>query len=64
MRLEETVIFPAAMMVFDCDEWKEIDAAFASNVDPLNGKYPRDPICDHLFARIVTPALAPIGMGE
>lgn len=64
MRLEETVILPAALKVLDADDWKEVDAAFASNVDPLNGKYPRDPIYDSLFTRIVTRAPAPIGLGE
>ena len=64
MRLEESVILPAALKVLDADDWKEIDAAFARNVDPLNGKYPRDPIYDRLFTRIVTRAPAPIGLGE
>ena len=64
MRLEETLILPAAMKVLDAEEWKVIDAAFASNIDPLNGKYPRDPIYDRLFTRIVTRAPAPIGLGE
>lgn len=32
-------------------------------VEP-NGKYPRDPMYDHLFMRIVMQAPAPIGLGE
>jgi hemerythrin-like domain-containing protein len=64
MRVEEAVILPAALKVLDAQDWKEIDAAFVSNIDPLNGKYPRDPIYDHLFTRIVTRAPAPIGLGE
>jgi hemerythrin-like domain-containing protein len=64
MRLEETEILPVAMRVLAADDWKGIDAAFASNVDPLNGKYPRHPVYDRLFTRIVTRAPAPIGLGE
>ena len=63
IRLEETEIIPAAMRVLDAGDWEEVDAAFASNVDPLNGKYPRDPIYDRLFTRIVMRAPAPIGLG-
>jgi hemerythrin-like domain-containing protein len=64
MRLEETEILPVAMRVLAADDWKGIDVAFASNVDPLNGKYPRHPVYDRLFTRIVTRAPAPIGLGE
>jgi hemerythrin-like domain-containing protein len=64
MRLEETVILPAAIRVLKEADWKEIDAAFETNCDPLNGKYPRDPIYDQLFTRIVSQAPAPIGLGE
>jgi hemerythrin-like domain-containing protein len=64
MRLEETVILPAAMKVLSTEDWKEIDAAFETNCDPLTGKYPRDPLYDQLFTRIVNNAPAPIGLGE
>jgi hemerythrin-like domain-containing protein len=64
MRLEETVVIPAALKVLNDDDWREIDAAFAANCDPLTGKYPRDPIYDRLFTRIVNHAPAPIGLGE
>jgi hemerythrin-like domain-containing protein len=63
MRLEETVILPAALRVLNDADWKELDAAFATNCDPLTGKYPRDPAYDRLFTRIVTRAPAPIGLG-
>ena len=63
MRLEETVILPAALKVLNDADWKELDAAFATNCDPLTGKYPRDPAYDRLFTRIVTRAPAPIGLG-
>lgn len=64
LRLEETVILPAAMRVLSDDDWREIDAAFETNCDPLTGKYPRDPIYDRLFTRIVTLAPEPIGLGQ
>jgi hemerythrin-like domain-containing protein len=64
MQQEEAVILPAALRVLDANDWKEIDAAFAGNVDPLNGRFPRDPMYDRLFTRIVTRAPAPIGLGE
>ena len=63
MRLEESVVFPAALAVLAPGDWQEIDAAFATNCDPLTGKYPRDPVYDKLFTRIVTRAPAPIGLG-
>ena len=63
MRLEETVILPAALRVLGEADWKELDAAFATNCDPLTGKYPRDPAYDRLFTRIVMRAPAPIGLG-
>lgn len=53
MKLEDAVILPAAMQSFGPEDWKELDAAFATNCDPLTGKYPRDPIYDRLFTRIV-----------
>lgn len=64
MRLEESVILPAAQKVLNAADWKELDAAFATNCDPLTGKYPRDPAYDRLFTRIVMRAPAPIGLGE
>lgn len=64
MRLEETVILPAALKVLGAADWAELDAAFETNCDPLTGQYPRDPAYDRLFTRIVTRAPAPIGLGE
>lgn len=63
MRLEETEILPVAERVLVDADWKELDAAFASNRDPLTGKYPADPAYDRLFTRIVQRAPAPIGLG-
>lgn len=63
MRLEENVILPAAQRVLKEADWEQLDAAFATNCDPLTGKYPRDPVYDRLFTRIVNQAPAPIGVG-
>lgn len=64
MRMEETVIMPEAEKVLTEADWKTLDAAFATNCDPLTGKYPRDPVYDRLFTRIVMRAPSPIGLGE
>lgn len=63
MHLEERDILPAADKYLSAQDWAELDAAFASNCDPLTGKYPRDPVYERLFTRIVTIAPAPIGLG-
>ena len=41
-----------------------VDEAFASNRDPLTGKFPPDPAYERLFAHILLKAPAPIGVGE
>ena len=63
MRLEESVVLPAAKKLLSEADWQELDAAFASNCDPLTGKYPVDPAYEKLFTLIVTRAPAPIGLG-
>jgi hemerythrin-like domain-containing protein len=63
MRLEESVVLPAAERVLSGEDWREIDTAFAANQDPLTGAHPRDPAYDRLFTRIVMRAPAPIGVG-
>ncbi|KRH99571.1 hemerythrin domain-containing protein [Curvibacter sp. PAE-UM] len=63
MKLEETVILPEAEKVLSAKDWQALDEAFATNCDPLTGKYPRDPVYDRLFTRIVMRAPAPIGVG-
>ncbi len=64
MHLEEREILPAAEKMLDANDWAELDAAFATNCDPLTGKYPRDPLYDRLFTRIVMIAPEPIGLGS
>ena len=64
MRVEESVIMPQAEKLLTDADWQALDAAFASNCDPLTGKYPRDPVYDRLFTRIVMRAPSPIGLGD
>ena len=64
MKLEETEVLPAAVQHLSAQDWVALDLAFASNRDPLCGKYPHDPVYDRLFTRIVMRAPAPIGVGQ
>jgi hemerythrin-like domain-containing protein len=63
MRLEEDRLLPLARTHLSADDWKEIDAAFAGNVDPLLGAEPAAEF-DALFRRIVMLAPPPIGAGS
>jgi hemerythrin-like domain-containing protein len=63
MRLEETDILPAAEQHLSEDDWHALNAAFATNQDPLNGRVPREPQFDRLFTRIVMRAPSPVGLG-
>ena len=64
MRLEESVILPAALRVLSAADWKAFDAAFATNCDPLTGKFQRDPVYDRLMTHILMRAPPPIGFGK
>lgn len=64
MRLEESVVLPAAERDLTEADWDELDQAFAENRDPLTGKYPPDPAYERLFAEILRKAPAPIGVGD
>lgn len=64
MQLEESVVLPAAEHALDEADWHALNAAFATNLDPLNSRIPRDPQFDRLFTRIVMRAPAPVGLGE
>ena len=57
------MVIPAALRVLTDADWARLDAAFATNRDPLSGKYPRDPVYDRLFSQILSKAPAPIGLG-
>ena len=63
MRLEETQVLPLAQQHLDGDDWRELDAAFANNADPLCDSQPRDAAYDRLFSRIVLRAPSPLGLG-
>ena len=63
MRLEETVVLPEAEKHLTDADWHALNAAFATNQDPLSNRVPRDPQFDRLFTRIVMRAPAPIGLG-
>jgi hemerythrin-like domain-containing protein len=64
MRLEESVVLPEARKMLTAADWRALDEAFATNCDPMTGKYPRDPSYDRLFTRIVLRTPAPIGVGD
>ena len=64
MRLEETVVLSAAQEALQPGDWTAIDAAFASNTNPLAPGKPRDAAYDRLFTRIVMRAPSPIGLGS
>ena len=63
MRLEEQEVLPAAEKHLTEADWRELDAEFEKNCDPLTGKYKPDPVYEKLFTRIVRDAPAPIGLG-
>jgi hemerythrin-like domain-containing protein len=64
MKIEEQVILPEAEKCLSEADWRELDAAFAQNTDPLNSNSARDPVYDKLYSRIVSTAPAPIGLGQ
>lgn len=63
MRLEETVVLPAALAQLSAEEWAEIDRAFSTNNMLLEPGVKRDPTFQALFSRIVRSAPSPIGLG-
>jgi len=58
------VVLPAAQEALQPGDWTAIDAAFASNTNPLAPGKPRDAAYDRLFTRIVMRAPSPIGLGS
>jgi hemerythrin-like domain-containing protein len=64
MQLEEEVILPKALEVLTESDWQKLDAAFATNGDPLATREARDPVYEQLFTKITTQAPAPIGLGD
>lgn len=62
MRAEEDKLLPLARIHLTADDWKEIDAVFVGNTDPLFGAEAGAEY-DALFRRIVNLAPPPIGVG-
>lgn len=62
IRSEETTVMPLARKVLTADDWKEIDAAFLDNDDPLFGTTAKAEFAE-LKARIVALAPDPVGLG-
>jgi branched-chain amino acid transport system ATP-binding protein len=62
MRKEEDEVLPLAAEALSADDWAAIDAAFASNEDPVVG-VPASKAFRELFKRIVTIAPPPWGVG-
>ena len=62
MKIEETEVLPLAQRVLTAQDWRELDAAFAANRDPLTGHAPDEPYRS-LFSKIVNTLPAPLGLG-
>ncbi|MEX0958602.1 MAG: hemerythrin domain-containing protein [Burkholderiales bacterium] len=62
MEKEEKQVLPVAEKAFTEEDWKEVEAAFAGNADPMLGKHTGNEFRD-LFSRIVRLAPPPIGVG-
>lgn len=62
MRKEENELLPLAERFLTAEDWREIDAAFAGNNDPIADLREHD--FEKLFSRIVTLAPEPVGLGE
>ena len=63
MRKEEEEVFPLAQAALTPDDWREIDAAFASNADPLVG-VPATKASRELFRRVANLAPPPVGVAS
>jgi hemerythrin-like domain-containing protein len=63
MRREEDEVLPLAAQALTAEDWAAIDAAFASNEDPVVG-VPASRAFRELFKRIVTIAPPPWGVGS
>ncbi|MCC6870644.1 MAG: hemerythrin domain-containing protein [Burkholderiales bacterium] len=62
MRREEDEVFPLAREALTAEDWQAIDAAFASNEDPIVG-VPASKAFHGLFRKIVAIAPPPFGVG-
>ena len=62
MRKEELELLPIAERVLTAADWRAIERAFATNLDPIAELQERD--YERLFSRIANLAPAPVGLGE
>jgi hemerythrin-like domain-containing protein len=62
MAVEEHQVMPAARANLTAADWKELDAAFSANRDPLTGHTP-DALYEPLFRTILSSLKAPYGLG-
>ena len=62
MRKEEDEVLPLAAQALTADDWAAIDAAFASNNDPIVG-VPASKAFRELFRRLVAIVPPPLGVG-
>lgn len=62
MRREENDLLPRAERAFSAEDWREIDAAFAANNEPIADLHGTD--FKALFQRILHLAPAPVGLGD
>ncbi|WP_151638815.1 hemerythrin domain-containing protein [Noviherbaspirillum aerium] len=62
MRLEEQTILAVALKVLSEDDWRELDAAFAEEKNPLAGSR-HEAGMQQLFSLIVNIAPPPVGVG-
>ena len=62
MRKEELELLPIAERALTAGDWRAIERAFASNLDPIAELQERD--YERLFSRIANLAPAPVGLGE
>ena len=62
MRKEELELLPIAERALTAGDWRAIERAFATNLDPIAELQERD--YERLFSRIANLAPAPVGLGE
>jgi hemerythrin-like domain-containing protein len=63
MRQEEDELMPLAERVLKPEDWREIDAAFGNNDDPVFGKAPQEKYAA-LFKLILSQSPPPVGYGR
>jgi len=64
LKLEETQVIPVALKSLTEDEWKDLDEQFERNAFDMSSAEHADPAFNRLFAKIVSFAPAPIGLGK